>query len=73
VAKGFFKDGLKVAFADNSPHLMELRCLCEVVNINHLSNEWFALQMTQFLYRPEDFETMTFKIENYMSLEEIQQ
>jgi len=71
VAKDFIKDGLKIAFADDSLHLMELRWLCEVVNINHLSKEWFAFQIIQLLSQSLELATLTFEIEHESIFEKV--
>ncbi len=49
LAKLFIKDGIKVAFTDNTIHLAQFRWLRATAIKNHLSDDWFMTEMFYFL------------------------
>lgn len=48
-AKVFLKDGIKMAFADNSLHVDEYNWLKQIAMANNISDTWLSFQLSSFL------------------------
>lgn len=49
VAEDFINDGLKIAFADKSLHLFELKWLIKTADLNNVERKWVMDKIVEFL------------------------
>ena len=67
LAEAFIKDGIKLAFADKGLHIFEYNWLILIANKNNLSNQWFYIELEDFLENKKPNMENSFEIQNFLS------
>ncbi len=67
LAKSFVKDGLRLAFSDGNMNLSQIQWLIITAKENNLSEQWFFIELEDFIERCNLNSEMPCEIQKYVS------